>query len=104
MKMIDKDLELKKTLVIASGTILSIYILVLVSLGKSIFALTPLGYLFWFLPLWLLGLCTVLSVISMDNKIINLKINILAVLFSIGIFSMILALTLTYTLPKLFWA
>jgi len=82
--------------------IVALYVVVLGFLGKGLFVLTLLGFWFVFLPIWLLAISAVLSAISIVHDK-HISLNVILVLYSIGVVTIPLAMSLIYSQPALFW-
>jgi len=101
---IEREIKLKEILTIASGAMMTLYIMFFQYLGKSLFELTTLGYALIFCPLWLLASSTVVSAAGVIDSKKRIKARPLLLLFSLAVFSVPLSITLVYLFPKVFWS
>ncbi len=102
MSTAERELKAKEIVTSTATTVLALYVVVFGFLGKSLFVLTFFGFWLVFLPVWFLALSAILSVTSIVYGS-RIPVNLILVLYSMGVATIPIALGLLYTHPSFFW-
>lgn len=99
---LDRELKSKEIITSTATTVLALYVVVFGFLGKSLFVLTSFGFWLVFLPVWFLASSAILSAVSIVHNT-RIPVNLIIILYSIGVVTIPLGLTLMYSHPEFFW-
>jgi hypothetical protein len=100
---LERELKSKEIITSTATTVLALYVVVFGFLGKSLFVLTSVGFWVVFLPVWFLAASAILSAVSIVHNT-WIPTNLIIALYSIGVVTIPVALTLMYSHPEFFWA